>query len=82
MAERRLGQMMAEQPKAQGGGANQDGSFEVPGTVPTLASQGIDKGLAHRTKPLVRPFVHRLDRREARSGGHSWRRLVLGQRGL
>jgi hypothetical protein len=54
-SERRLGKMMAEQPKAQGGGANQYGEFgegyQKTHTA-TLASQGIDKNLAHRARRL------------------------------
>jgi hypothetical protein len=45
-AERRLGEMMAEQPKATGGYQYTSKRTRVPET-PVLASQGIDKNLAH-----------------------------------
>jgi hypothetical protein len=38
---------MAEQPKAPGGGANQYAVWGSENPAPTLASQGIDKNLAH-----------------------------------
>jgi hypothetical protein len=48
-AERRLGEMMAEQPKAQGGEQYHSEPTGISGNpVPTLASQGIDKNLANR----------------------------------
>ena len=51
-AERRLGEMMAEQPRAKGtaGAGNPVGgvSKTPPSDVPTLAQQGIDKNLAKR----------------------------------
>lgn len=63
-AERRLGEMMAEQPKAQGGGANQYTSFEVRGIqnpAPTLTSQGIDKNLAKRARKLGKMSKERFE---------------------
>jgi hypothetical protein len=48
---RRLGEMMAEQPKAQGGEqyhSKPTGFSNNP--VPTLASQGIDKNLPNRAR--------------------------------
>jgi hypothetical protein len=60
-AERRLGEMMAEQPKAQGtkGQGNPEWllggvSSTPPSEAPTLASQGIDKNLAKRQKQIDR----------------------------
>jgi N6-adenosine-specific RNA methylase IME4 len=59
-AERRLGEMMAAQPKAKGGGdgSNQHGKSnrvsEKPGSLPaTLAEAGIDKNLASRARTLA-----------------------------
>jgi hypothetical protein len=57
-AERRLGEMMAAQPKDKGGGdqgSNQHTSWhrvnEKPSASPaTLAEAGIDKNLAHRAR--------------------------------
>lgn len=51
-AERRLGEMMAQQPKAMGGG-DQKSDHRVskkPSDVATLADAGIDKNLAHRAR--------------------------------
>jgi hypothetical protein len=53
--ERRLGEMMAEQPKAtggeHGGRAKVDGFRENPSNpTPTLAQAGIDKNLANRAR--------------------------------
>jgi hypothetical protein len=51
-AERRLGELMAEMEKHKGGG-DQKSDHRVskkPSDPPTLASQGIDKNLAHRAR--------------------------------
>jgi len=53
-AERRLGELMAEQPKAPG--ARQPGTqrgTRVEGKPTSLADTGIDKGLAHRARQLA-----------------------------
>lgn len=60
-AERRLGEMMAEQPKAQGGWK----SCGVPDTpqdaTPSLSSQGIDKNLAKRARKLGKMSKERFE---------------------
>lgn len=54
-AERRCGEMMAEQPKAKGGGDQKSDHrvFEKPGDPITLARAGIDKNLAHRARTFA-----------------------------
>lgn len=54
-AERRLGELMAAQPKAKGGseaGVGRRGNAGLPKTLITLADAGIDKNLAHRARRL------------------------------
>jgi hypothetical protein len=53
-AERRLGGMMAAQPKAKPPGNNQyvDRIMEKPDAPVSLADAGIDKNLAHRARRL------------------------------
>jgi hypothetical protein len=50
-AERRLGQMMKEQPKATGGNFSEEKLWVIEKPT-TFASQGIDKNLAHRARVL------------------------------
>lgn len=54
-AERRVGQMMAEQPKAKPPGLNQypDRVSEKPDAPATLAEAGIDKNLANRARKFA-----------------------------
>ncbi len=51
-AERRLGQLLAESPKAIGGDAQRTRFNKSTESPPTLAEMGIDKKLSvHKTKP-------------------------------
>jgi hypothetical protein len=65
LAERRLGEMMAEQPKAKPPGSNQyvDRVIPQPEAPMTLAQAGIDKNLAHKRlsyRPLTGCATNRL----------------------
>jgi len=55
-AERRLGEMMAEQPKQISPGTNQYSGrvMKKPDLPMTLAQAGIDKNLANRARKLAR----------------------------
>lgn len=52
-AERRLGQMLAEQPKATGGDAQRTRFHKGTESPPTLAEVGIDKKLSSRSQALA-----------------------------
>ena len=57
--ERRLGEMMAEQPR-QGPGEHWEKKRGIENPVTPLGERGIDKNLAHRARrPRFRPRTHR-----------------------
>jgi hypothetical protein len=75
-ATRRVGEMMREQDRTVGlnaGGRPKTGSSADPVSVPTLASQGIDKNLANQARTLRAPSEEQFEERVAEA-----REEVLG----
>jgi hypothetical protein len=61
-AERRLGEMMEATPKATNNVVFRSGLSKNPDVLPpTLASQGVDKNLAHRARTLARMSTERFE---------------------
>jgi hypothetical protein len=86
LAERRLGEMMAEQPKAKNNVEyrwQDTGLSETPVLPITLASAGIDKSLAYRCERFPRPLAAAPRHRDhlgltLRKSSAAWRLFVLG----